>query len=124
MLGDFFRINMPYGICRNENNEWYAFNREYVPIGFNNTDYATKFRKMDLPIYTAYKGLTEKKLLEIAWHPTNGVKRDENNQIFQVMLYNDGLNPMNQGGKDVPLLWENYFKKLKLLSKLKQKEYA
>jgi len=35
MLGNFFRINMPYGIIRNENGEWMAFNREYMPLGFN-----------------------------------------------------------------------------------------
>jgi hypothetical protein len=36
-LTDFFRKNLPYGIARNENGEWMAFNREYLPLGFNTT---------------------------------------------------------------------------------------
>jgi hypothetical protein len=30
-LSDFFRINMPYGLKRNPSDEWFAFNREYMP---------------------------------------------------------------------------------------------
>lgn len=29
-LTDFTRINLPYGIERNEKGEWTAFNREYL----------------------------------------------------------------------------------------------
>ena len=28
-LTDFFRINLPYGIRKNDKGEWVAFNREY-----------------------------------------------------------------------------------------------
>ena len=35
MINDFLRINLPYGIKKNENNEWAAFNREYLPLDFN-----------------------------------------------------------------------------------------
>ena len=35
MLSDFFRINFPYGLMRNENGEWTAFNRDYLPLGHN-----------------------------------------------------------------------------------------
>jgi hypothetical protein len=35
MLTDFFRINLPYGMQKNEKGEWMFFNREYVPLGWN-----------------------------------------------------------------------------------------
>ncbi len=38
MLSDFFRINLPYGISRTDDNEWFAFNREYLPLGWNDSD--------------------------------------------------------------------------------------
>lgn len=31
-LDDFFRINMPYGMQRNGDGEWFVFNREYKPF--------------------------------------------------------------------------------------------
>lgn len=123
MLGDFFRINLPYGIARNENDEWYAFNREYVPIGFNTITGKSNFEKMGLPIHTKYEALTEKKLLTIADNDPKRIKRDEDGKINMVWLYNDGTNPMNQA-KDSPELWNKYFQKLKMLSKLVAFEYA
>lgn len=30
---DFFRINMPYGMVRNDKGEWCFFNREYTYLG-------------------------------------------------------------------------------------------
>ena len=83
MLTNFFRINLPYGIAQNENDEWMAFNREYMPLGFNNQEFKEHVGSsyMDKPIYTKYNGLTEKFLTEIAFHPTKGVIRDENDKI-------------------------------------------
>ena len=34
-LTDFFRINLPYGIVRDSKGRWSAFNREYLPLGWN-----------------------------------------------------------------------------------------
>lgn len=34
MLENFFRINLPYGMIRNDKNEWMCFNREYMPLGY------------------------------------------------------------------------------------------
>lgn len=115
MLGDFFRINMPYGIRRNDAGEWHAFNWEYMPLGFNDTDYKGKYQEMNLPIYTTYKGLTEKKLLSVAWSDPDGVRRDEEGKINMIFLYNDGTNPMNN-----PKCWDEYFKKIKFLSSVKE----
>ncbi|MCX6216512.1 hypothetical protein [Spirosoma sp.] len=119
MLGDFFDINLPYGISRNEKDEWYAFNREYVPIGFNNEGAKTHIEKLDLPLYTKYEALTDKKLLAIADNDPKRIKRDEGGKICMVWLYDTGTNPMNQTKGHLNLqLWNKYFQKLKLLSKL------
>ena len=36
-LFDFFRVNLPYGLKKNSKKEWIAFNREYMPLGWNTT---------------------------------------------------------------------------------------
>lgn len=120
MVTDFFRINLPYGIARNDKNEWMAFNREYMPLGYNDTSFkgAPGYDFQDKPIYTAYKNLTEKLLLELANKPTS-IDRDENNKIKRVYFYDDGTNPVNSM-KDKPELWQRYFEKLKKLSQLQR----
>jgi hypothetical protein len=122
MLNDFFRINLPYGIQKNEKGEWMAFNREYEPLGFNERNFSfpesTNLSKDDLPIFTKYKNVTEKKLLEIGKSDDpESIYRNNKGEIYRVYLYNDATNPVNQM-KDVPELWERYFYKIKLLSKL------
>ena len=120
MLNDFFRINLPYGLARNEEGEWMAFNREYMPLGYNDTNHRTEWRKIEsLPIYTKYKGLTENLLLKIAARDGEAIKRDENGEINEVWLYNDATNPMNQTTKN--LYWKLYWEKLEILSKLEIK---
>jgi len=108
-LTDFFRINMPYGIKKNEKGEWVAFNREYKPLGFNKFMEDHKFE--DYPIFTKYKTL-EKTLLKIA--DAGQVEYDESGKVSRLWLYKDKTNPANN-----PKYWDEYFKKIKLLSKLK-----
>nr|WP_320023214.1 hypothetical protein [uncultured Draconibacterium sp.] len=124
MLSDFFRINLPYGLARNKKGEWMAFNREYMPIGFNNKDFRIDFfpeeEFKELPIYTKYKGLTEKILLKIAARDGDAIRRDENGKIYSVWLYNDSTNPMNQSSKSNSY-WKDYWEKLEILSKLEKK---
>lgn len=110
-LGDFFRINMPYGMKKNDQNEWFAFNREYKPIGFNTNEYIYEEK---YPVYTKYKGLTEAKILQLSWSKKEGITRDENGEIYMFWLYSDQTNP-----KDDPKYWDEYFNKIKILSKLK-----
>lgn len=95
MLNNFFRINMPYGITRNEKGEWSAFNREYMPLGYNDSRLKGNIIKEfgELPIWTKYKALHEKTLLSLAIHP-EAIKRDEDGKINQVWFYNDGTNPV------------------------------
>lgn len=114
MLCDFFRINMPYGMKRNENNEWIFFNREYMPLGYNTVIHPSvnDTKAYDhLPLFTKYKGLTEAKLLKLAYEP-EALRRDEAGKINQVFFYNDRTNPQND-----PKYWDMYFEKIRLLSK-------
>lgn len=118
MLSDFFRINLPYGLAPNANGEWMAFNREYMPLGYNSTLYKKQPGRsyFDQPIYTKYKGLTEKFLLSLVDDPDD-IKKDEEGKIRYVFLYKDSTNPTNGNGKD-QTLWNKYFKKLEKLSSL------
>lgn len=124
MLNNFFRINLPYGIAKNENDEWMVFNREYMPLGFNDQNFKEHvgISYQDKPIYTKFIGLTEKVLIEVAFDPIKGIIRDENGKIKTVFFYNDGSNPTNQGKSSEEKSWNEYFKKLRRLSKLKRKE--
>lgn len=117
MLNNFFRINMPYGIIRNDKGEWMAFNREYMPLGYNDSslkgEIFQSFGKM--PIWTKYKALHEKTLIALAWSES-GVRRDQDGKIDQVWFYNDGCNPSASDKKEH---WDAYFEKLKRISKFK-----
>lgn len=119
MLNNFFRINLPYGFAKNENGEWMAFNREYRPIGYNESSKKELPGEnyLDLPVYTKYQRVTEKLLLDIV-DDEHAIQRNDKGEIVKIFLYNDGTNPVNQSS-DKPKLWENYFKKLQRLSKLK-----
>jgi len=119
MLTDFFRINLPYGIAKNESNEWMAFNREYMPLGYNNQDLKglPGSSYLELPIYTKYKRLTNSFLSDLA-HSESGIERNNKGDIVTVFLYNDKTNPINRT-KNVKSLWDDYFEKIEKLSKLK-----
>ena len=118
-LGDFFRINLPYGIKKNQNGEWFVFNREYMPIGWNSTEHKSSIFEDNVydeyPIYTSYKNLDEKRLLKIAGDEKY-VKRGDSGQIYLVFLYDDSSNPKNNSSA-----WDTYFDKIKLLASLDEK---
>jgi hypothetical protein len=107
-LNNFFTINFPYGLKKTVNNEWYAFNREYMPLGWNTTDGKQTIHSEtaynELPIRTEYKGLTEKAILKILTNPDR-IQRDENGQIVTVLFYDDETPP------------RDYFKIIKAFSK-------
>lgn len=110
MLSDFFRINMPYGIKKNDKGEWMAFNREYKPLGFNTTELV---KEQDYPIHVKYRGLSDALLLKLAHTDGHSVTHDIYGSIERIFLYNDRTNPMND-----PLFWPDYIDKIKLLSTL------
>lgn len=110
-LNNFFKVNLPYGIMKNDNNEWTCFNREYKPL--SNNDSLTVIEPKDF-IYTKYKGLTEKVLQKLG--DTPGSLNIENGKIVKVFFYSDATNPSNFSKKT---LYDSYFEKLEILSKLK-----
>jgi hypothetical protein len=111
-LTDFFRINLPYGIQKNDTGEWAAFNREYKPLGWNKMMDSVDFSQY--PISTKYKSLTEAKLLKLA-SSEEAVRRNEKGKIVKVFFYNDGTNPASN-----PKYWKAYFDKIKILAKLER----
>jgi len=125
MLSDFFRINMPYGMARNENEEWMFFNREYMPLGWNTKkpdedvpEFQYPFAQ--LPIHTKYKGLGEITLLKLAHSGEEAVRRNDEGKIVKLFFYNDSTNPQSS-----PQHWNKYLAILKALSKCEVKfEYA
>jgi hypothetical protein len=113
MLCDFFRINMPYGIDKDESVKWMAFNREYRPIGFYSGE---RFDDHSLPNYVKYHGLTEVKLLQLADNEEHNLKRDDHGNICKVFFYNDETNPASYHPDQN---WKLYLEKLKILAQLK-----
>lgn len=102
-------------VKKNENGEWTAYNREYMPLGFNKDVLHDDFK--NLPIYTKYKKISNTKLFDIVGEERY-VQRDSKGDIVSIHLYNDGTNPINVREKKDPQLWANYFEKLQKLSKL------
>lgn len=113
-LNNFFKINFPYGIMSNKQGEWAAFNREYKPLGHK--DSLNVIPEEDF-IYCKYKGLTENLLRKLG--DTPGSIKMENDKITKVFFYNDATNPSNNNKKK---LFQSYFEKLEILSKLRVKE--
>lgn len=116
---------MPYGMTRNEQGEWMFFNREYMPLGWNTTTPDTSIDTLkrpfdNLPIYTKYKGLGEKSLLNLGHNVEESVRRNDAGEIVKVFFYNDRTNPMNDAQ-----YWPDYIQKIKALSKCQMTaEYA
>lgn len=118
-LTDFFRINLPYGIAKNSDGAWMAFNREYLPIGFNGGEDFDLESKSEYPIHTNYKNITNELLLRLADldNDTGAIKRNDNGDIIKVFFYNDQTNPVNQSNHNNEY-WHTYFAKLKILATL------
>lgn len=113
MLSNFFRINLPYGISKNDDGAWMAFNREYMPLGFGikNQEDQIDNDNMNYPVYTKYKNIREATLIKLAFGP-EGTHKDKNGKIVRVFFYNDRTNPSND-----PSYWDKYMEKIKLVSK-------
>jgi hypothetical protein len=114
-LNDFFRVNMPYGLKKNSKKEWIIFNREYMPLGWNTTsrqeNIYVESSYSELPVYTTYRALTDKKIASIVDEAQ--IRRNEDGTIHMFFLYNDKLNPQS-----TPAYWGLYLEKIKALSKL------
>ena len=112
-LTNFFSINLPYGMKKNEKGEWMAFNREYKPIGFNKSKEFVIYE--DYPIFTKFPGLTDARILKIANKVGERKTESGKMEICIFWFYNDRINPMNNGN------WSSYWKKIEQISKYKRK---
>ena len=112
-MTDFFRINLPYGMQRNDKGEWCFFNREYTYLG-------SKERvtiEEDSPFYCHYEGITDKLLEDLA-ADSSSITRNEKNEIVRVWFYGDATNQKKE--KLDAELWDMYQGKLKILCNLKR----
>ena len=111
-MTDFFRINMPYGLHRNDNGEWMAFNREYMPIGINKKtiEFDQHSNYGDLPVFTSYPRLSEEILLRLS-ADKESIQRDHDGRIDKIFLYTDRSNPVINLNSDSDH-FEEYWKKL------------
>lgn len=107
---NYFTINLPYGMMKNKDGKWTCFNKGYEQLG----DSISKFdHETDNYLYTKYKGITEKLLLELA----DRFETDSSGKINKLWFYNSTTNPSVSNQKQD---WDNYFIKIKKLSKLKR----
>lgn len=122
-LNYFFAINLPYGIERNEQGEWVAFNREYSPLGYtekSSLKIEDEIEKTDTPLYCKYEDITEEMLLNLSVNGEKSVRRDEKGEITRVWFYDDNTNPA-LGSMDVRRKYNEYWRKLEVLAKLRVK---
>jgi hypothetical protein len=127
MLDHFFLINLPYGIRRDADGQWMAFNREYLPLGFASEDFSQSMGGLpsawtpysDYPVYSKYKNLSKKILMQIALNEDK-VNRDENGEIYEVFFYDTASNPINQQTKANQIrAFTEYFERITPLLRLK-----
>ncbi|KOY85062.1 hypothetical protein AD998_01870 [bacterium 336/3] len=115
-LSDFFRINMPYGMKKNSKNEWFVFNREYMPLGWNSMEFKESIKEEypydKQPIYTKYEKLTDEFLKSIITNPKHIIFNEKGN-IESIFFYSDVNNP-----SDEAKYWNEYFEKIKKISVL------
>lgn len=119
MLSDFFRINFPYGLMRNENGEWTAFNRDYLPLGHNRKPdtFLPDEEYLKLFQFTKYSRMTDRFLLKVALSPDN-IKLDESGKICKIWFYDDSTNPVSHNLKSN---WSSYWERVEAVAKLSKK---
>ncbi|MFZ4413654.1 MAG: hypothetical protein ACOYOV_11260 [Bacteroidales bacterium] len=120
MINDFFRINLPYGIIRNNKNEWAAINRAHLPVNMNNKELHEQPGENYLAkaVYIKYIGITEEFLKDLAYDEFN-IRRNKLGQIDEVYLYNDlDFEKLDENEKYEFL--SKYFVKLRMLLGLKK----
>ena len=93
---DFFTINMPSGMIKNKRGEWFVFNRDFLPLGWNSTDLHEPIDKDDvykqIPVFTEYNGLTDA-LIESSIGDQGEVVRDADGNLKKVYFYVERTDP-------------------------------
>lgn len=112
MTTDFFRMNLPYGMQKNEKGEWMFFNRNYKPLGCATRDFIEDKDLVDF--YAEYPIMDEAFLLLLG--ENGSVRKDEKGDIWRVWFYNDASVPSLEKLDEEK--WNNYISKIKLLASL------
>jgi hypothetical protein len=120
-LSDFFRINLPYGIRKNKDGKWFAFNMLYSPIGINIKN-SSSFKNSaclnesifkEIPFKNKYRGLSDEQILNLKQiMPTIKICKDQKGKIVTVFFFEEKNNPQNHND-----YWNKYFEIIKFFSK-------
>lgn len=113
MTTDFFRMNLPYGMQKNEEGQWMFFNRYYKPLGCATSRIIPDKELVDFCSY--YPKMDNAFLVSLA--EFGSVRRNEEGEIYQLWFYNDATVPSLQTLDEDK--WNNYIGKLKLLASLR-----
>ncbi|AUS04407.1 hypothetical protein C1A40_02475 [Tamlana carrageenivorans] len=102
---------MPYGLEKNDQGEWFAFNRYYEPLG----------------TLQKYVNITEQELQELAFDKDSIAINENTNEIVRVFLFRDGTNPARSVDtkiitKEEQQNWDEYFKRLQKICHFKINE--
>jgi hypothetical protein len=107
-LYNFFSINLPYCLDFQPDGSMVALNREYKPIGFMTLD---PIIYKNYPIYNKFKKIHPSTAKKLAVNPDW-----ESEQ--RIYLYNDSCIPTSDDA-----YMKMYLEKIKIIAKLKLKEY-
>ncbi len=105
---------------KNSDGSWFAFNREYMPLGWNNESNKESIhseRPFNSEIHTFYSGLTDKRIKDAIVYEEL-ISRDEDGNIKSFHFYNDKTNPTSN-----EKYWYMYLETLTWISKFKVKDY-
>lgn len=113
MTTDFLRMNLPYGMQKNEKGQWMFFNRQYKPLGCATTDVIADKDLVDF--YADYPKMDDAFLTSLG--EFGSIDRNAEGEINRVWFYKDATVP--SVGKLDEVRWNNYIGKLKLLVSLR-----
>jgi hypothetical protein len=117
MEDNFFFINMPYGMERDDKGQWFVFNRLRLPLGWNaeHPDMDPVHGYYGVPVYAAYEGLTDEKIDAIA---VNVSRCAATGKILMFLLYDPVNSPLRYDSG--PEVWAAYFERLKKIARFKK----
>lgn len=134
-LNNFLKIYLPYGVAIHNDNTITVFNREYMPLGyneirqfceFNGYNSAGAFLETKLPIRSKLKKHPEIVKMDEFWEEiAHDGKVHVDGELRRIFLYNDESAPLsfdfssNETAEENSRNWSAYFSRLKALAVLR-----